>query len=239
MTVPDIAQDITIEETKKFLWNGEFDLVNKYAEATTVIAGTRTASDGDGSEKNVDNTKVIGPQKGRSDSTTTAAGQKNDKISGLKPPAAFLLSAISESGLVSLPSLLTAVLLQANNKQSSEQSRPDLKMEFFHFMSFLLSHCTSKWKAATDQVGLLLIESLSLLGHFALFHPENQAVLRWGKSPTILHKNKVIVQLELSMDMVISLLRSCKNGLPEAQGHAISMAKLSQTNHKNFKLTVF
>ncbi|CAM8975381.1 unnamed protein product [Rhodiola kirilowii] len=146
-------------------------------------------------------------------------------------------------------------------------SRPDLKMEFFHFMSFLLSHCTSKWKAATDQVGLLLIESLSLLGHFALFHPENQAVLRWGKSPTILHKvcdlpfvffsdpklmpvlagtliascfgceqNKVIVQLELSMDMVISLLRSCKNGLPEAQGHAISMAKL--VSDKSQKLQV-
>ena len=38
------------------------------------------------------------------------------------------------------------------------------------------------------QVGLLLLESLLLLGHFALFHPGNQAVLRWGKSPTILHK---------------------------------------------------
>lgn len=32
------------------------------------------------------------------------------------------------------------------------QARPDLKMEFFHLMSFLLSYCTSKWKAATDQV---------------------------------------------------------------------------------------
>lgn len=39
-----------------------------------------------------------------------------------------------------------------------------------------------------QKVGLLLLESLSLLGYFALFHPENQAVLRWGKSPTILHK---------------------------------------------------
>lgn len=39
-----------------------------------------------------------------------------------------------------------------------------------------------------SQVGLLLLESLSLLGYFALFHPENQSVLRWGKSPTILHK---------------------------------------------------
>ncbi|KAJ6749177.1 S PHASE CYCLIN A-ASSOCIATED PROTEIN IN THE ENDOPLASMIC RETICULUM [Salix purpurea] len=55
-------------------------------------------------------------------------------------------------------------------------------------MSFLLSHCTSKWKVANDQVGFLLLECLSLLGYFALFHTENQVVLRWGKSPTILHK---------------------------------------------------
>lgn len=39
-----------------------------------------------------------------------------------------------------------------------------------------------------SQIGTLLLESLSLLGYFALFHPKNQAVLRWGKSPTILHK---------------------------------------------------
>lgn len=38
------------------------------------------------------------------------------------------------------------------------------------------------------QVGLLLLESLLLLGYFSLFHPGNQAVLRWGKGPTIIHK---------------------------------------------------
>ncbi|KDP31310.1 hypothetical protein JCGZ_11686 [Jatropha curcas] len=201
---------------------------------------------------------------------------KNNMLS-MKQPVAFLLSAISETGLVSLPSLLTAVLLQANNRLSSDQgsyalpsnfeevatgvlkvlnnlahlditsmqrmlARPDLKMEFFHLMSFLLSHCTSKWKVATDQVGLLLHECLLLLGYFALFHPENQAVLRWGKSPTILHKvcdlpfvffsdpelmpvlcgtlvaacygceqNKSVVLQELSMDMLLSLLTSCRN----------------------------
>ncbi|XP_076900166.1 uncharacterized protein LOC143554243 isoform X2 [Bidens hawaiensis] len=200
-----------------------------------------------------------------------------------KQPVADLLSAISETGLVCLPSLLTAVLLQANNRLSSEQgsyvlpsnfeevatgvlkvlnnlalidinfiqmmlARPDLKMEFFHLMSYLLSHCTSKWGAATDQTGLLLFESLLLLGYFAMFHPENQAVLRWGKSPTILHKvcdlpfvffsdpeltpvlagtliaacfgseqNKGVVQQELSIEMLISLLRSCKTGLPKSQ----------------------
>ncbi|KAK8493203.1 hypothetical protein V6N12_008703 [Hibiscus sabdariffa] len=210
-----------------------------------------------------------------------ARGEKlNENISCLKQPVAFLLSAISETGLVSLPSLLTSVLLQANNKLPSEQAsnalpsnfeevatgvlkvlnnlallditfiqrmlaRSDLKMEFFHLMSFLLSYCTSKWKAANDQIGLLLLESLLLLGYFALFHSGNQAVLRWGKSPTILHKvcdlpfvffsdpelmpvlagtllaacygceqNKDVVQQELSMDMLLSLLRSCRNILP-------------------------
>lgn len=38
---------------------------------------------------------------------------------------------------------------------------------------------------------MLLLESLPLLGYFSLFHPENQAVLRWGKSPTILHKVRI------------------------------------------------
>lgn len=205
--------------------------------------------------------------------------KESKKETNLKRPIVFLLSAIAETGLVSLPSLLTGVLLQANNRLSSEQasyilplnfeevatgvlkvlnnlaildiallqsmlSRSDLKMEFFHLMSFLLSHCSSKWNAANDQVGLLLLECLLLLGYFALFHPGNQAVLRWGKTPTILHKvcdlpfvffsdpeltpilagtlvaacygseqNKGVVQQELSTDMLLSLLKSCKQGL--------------------------
>ncbi|KAJ4713125.1 S phase cyclin A-associated in the endoplasmic reticulum [Melia azedarach] len=224
--------------------------------------------------------KMVFEEKDEKHLVDIVALQKNENISSLKQPVAFLLSAISETGLVSLPSLLTSVLLQANNKLSSEQAsyvlpsnfedaatgvlkvlnnlalldimflqrmlaRPDLKMEFFHLMSFLLSHCNSKWKVANDQVGLLLLESLLLLGYFALFHSGNQAVLRWGKSPTILHKvcdlpfvffsdpelmpvlagtlvaacygceqNKAVVQQELSMDMLVSLLRSCRNVLP-------------------------
>ncbi|KAK1553855.1 hypothetical protein Q3G72_004531 [Acer saccharum] len=232
--------------------------------------------------------------------------QKNENMSSLKPPVAFLLSAISETGLVSLPSLLTSVLLQANNRLSSEQSsymlpsnfeevttgvlkvlnnlalldilflqrmlaRPDLKMEFFHLMSFLLSHCTSKWKVASDQVGLLLLESLLLLGYFALFHTGNQAVLRWGKSPTILHKicdlpfvffsdpelmpilagtlvaacyaceqNKGVVQQELSMDMLLSLLRSCRNVLPAVRSNPtlenLTMDDSSESNQQGSEL---
>lgn len=219
----------------------------------------------------------------QNDDRTGRIKNENEKGVSLNQPIAFLVSAIAETGLVSLPSLLTAVLLQANSRLSSEQgsyalpsnfeevatgvlkvlnnlallditllqsmlARPDLKMEFFHLMSFLLSHCTSKWKAASDQVGLLLLESLLLLGYFALFHPGNQAVLRWGKSPTILHKvcdlpfvffsdpelmpilagtlvascygceqSKGVVQQELSMEMLLSLLKSCKLGLVNLQ----------------------
>ncbi|KAH7550723.1 hypothetical protein JRO89_XS13G0256300 [Xanthoceras sorbifolium] len=345
--------------------------------------------------------------------------QKIENISSLKPPMAFLLSAISETGLVSLPSLLTSVLLQANNRLSSEQTsgqiglalvlflglyslntqwdfelggqallvrlgrlvlfslsymaftllndcclsgtfeesffnalallllyptafsllcadaasnilwwlvppgglpgqlpalrtktlllssymlpsnfeevatgvlkvlnnlalldilflqrmlaRPDLKMEFFHLMSFLLSHCTSKWKVASDQVGLLLLECLLLLGYFALFHSGNQAVLRWGKSPTILHKicdlpfvffsdpelmpilagtlvaacygceqNKGVVQQELSLDMLLSLLRSCRNVLPAVRSNPalenLTMDDSTESNQQGSEL---
>ncbi|CAI0560428.1 unnamed protein product [Linum tenue] len=207
--------------------------------------------------------------------------QKSNNLVSMNQATTDLLSAISETGLVSLPSLFTSVLLQTSNRPFSEQgsyvlpsnfeevatgvlkvlnnlalvdisfiqrmlAMPDLKMEFFHLMSFLLSHCTSKWRGATDQIGLLLLESLLLIGYFALFHPENQAVLRWGKSPTILHKvcdlpfaffsdpelmpvlagtlvaacygcqqNKSLVQQEMCVDMLLSLIRSC-NGKPNA-----------------------
>ncbi|KAH6755812.1 hypothetical protein C2S53_009084 [Perilla frutescens var. hirtella] len=209
-----------------------------------------------------------------------SAELKNRNCSDPKQPAAFLLAAMSETGLVCLPSMLTAVLLQGNNRLSAEQSsyvlpsnfeevatgvlkvlnnlalidisfiqkmlaQPDLKMEFFHLMSFILSHCTSNWGVANDKIGTLLLESLALLGYFALFHPENQAVLRWGKSPTILHKvcdlpfvffsdpelmpvlagtlvaasygceqNKAVIQQELSMDMLLPSLKSCKSIMP-------------------------
>ncbi|GFP84533.1 s phase cyclin a-associated protein in the endoplasmic reticulum [Phtheirospermum japonicum] len=242
-------------------------------------------------------------QKGRNNTVSNTTEQNNVNGSNSKQPATFLLSAMSETGLVCLPSMLTAVVLQANNRFSAEQplsilsmdvgqmaephsslsssfslqssyilpsnfeevamgvlkvlnnlalvdvtfiqnmlARPDLKMEFFHLMGFILSHCTSNWSVATDKIGMLLLESLSLLGYFALFHRENQAVLRWGKSPTILHKvcdlpfvffsdpelmpvlagtlvaasygceqNKAVIQQELSMDMLLPSLKSCKS----------------------------
>lgn len=261
-----------------------FSVIESINTKTNVI----DVKDGSASIQCDDNTNSPVSLKGEEKSTIMVTEQKEEIRSNMKQPVAFLLSAISETGLVCLPSMLTAVLLQANNKLSSEQvsyvlpsnfeevatavlkvlnnlalidvtfiqsmlARPDLKMEIFHLMSFLLSHCTSKWGVTTDQIGQLLVESLLLLGYFSLFHPENQAVLRWGKSPTILHKvcdlpfiffsdpqfmpilagtlvaacfgceqNKTVVLQELSTDMLISLLKSCRNSLP-ATAQSISV----------------
>ncbi|KAJ6418404.1 hypothetical protein OIU84_001723 [Salix udensis] len=220
---PNVSEDIQLDESCDINEIKESVSTSKDGEQKPQsyvelnITNTNTRDVKDEAQKNLIEEKDL------KQFVSDCAEHKNNVVLNMKEPVAFLLSAISETGLVSLPSLLTAVLLQANNRLSSEQgsyilpsnfeevatgvlkvlnnlalldivfmqrmlARPDLKMEFFHLMSFLLSHCTSKWKVANDQVGFLLLECLSLLGYFALFHTENQAVLRWGKSPTILHK---------------------------------------------------
>ncbi|XP_010663301.1 uncharacterized protein LOC100262175 isoform X2 [Vitis vinifera] len=296
LPLPDVPEDRPLDEPCKINRNIESVSIGKDCEKrladisielNNVDSNMTDASDSSQTNLSEDISKSCIPQKGEQNSKNICAEQKTENISSLKQPMAFLLSAISDTGLVSLPSLLTAVLLQANNRLSSEQgsyvlpsnfeevatgvlkvlnnlaliditfmqrmlARPDLKMEFFHLMSFLLSHCTSKWKVAYDQVGLLLLESLLLLSYFSLFHPGNQAVLRWGKSPTIIHKvcdlpfvffsdpelmpilagtlvaacygceqNKGVVQQEVSMDMLLSLLRSCRNALPGVRSNSI------------------
>ncbi|KAJ6765146.1 S PHASE CYCLIN A-ASSOCIATED PROTEIN IN THE ENDOPLASMIC RETICULUM [Salix koriyanagi] len=284
---PNVSEDIQLDESCDINEIKESVSISKDGEQKPQsyvelnITNTNTRDVKDEAQKNLIEEKDL------KQFVSDCAEHKNNVVLNMKEPVAFLLSAISETGLVSLPSLLTAVLLQANNRLSSEQgsyilpsnfeevatgvlkvlnnlalldivfmqrmlARPDLKMEFFHLMSFLLSHCTSKWKVANDQVGFLLLECLSLLGYFALFHTENQVVLRWGKSPTILHKicdlpfvffsdtelipvlagalvaacygceqNKCVVQQELSMDMLVSLLRSCRNVLPAMRSNPI------------------
>ncbi|XP_034888671.1 uncharacterized protein [Populus alba] len=276
-----IDESCNINEIKESVSLSKDGEQKPHSSVELKIANTNTRDGQDEAQKN------LIEEKDAKQFVSDCAEHKNNVMLNLKEPVAFLLSAISETGLVSLPSLLTAVLLQANNRLTSEQgsyilpsnfeevatgvlkvlnnlalldivfmqrmlARPDLKMEFFHLMSFLLSHCTSKWKVANDQVGFLLLECLSLLGYFALFHSENQAVLRWGKSPTILHKicdlpfvffsdtelipvlagalvaacygceqNKCVVQQELSMDMLVSLLRSCRNVSPAMRSNPI------------------
>ncbi|CAI8584769.1 unnamed protein product [Vicia faba] len=289
MPLPDVPEDRPLDEISKVDRNEDSFSIGKGCELEHDSSSVKLKNNDvekianlDESKKNQNDDAVtyVVPQR---DEKLTA--QKNEKESNLAQPVVFLLSSVSETGLVSLPSLLTAVLLQANNRSSSEQgsfilpsnfeevatgvlkvlnnvalldlaflqrmlAMPDLKMEIFHLMSFLLSHCASRWKAPNDQIGSLMLESLSLLGHFALLHPGNQAVLRWGKSPTptILHKvcdlpfvffsdpelmpilagilvaacygceqNKFMVQQELSVDMLLSLLRSCRTAAPAIQ----------------------
>ncbi|PHT47684.1 hypothetical protein CQW23_11892 [Capsicum baccatum] len=221
LVLPDVPEDSPLDESAK-VKEHHGAVVNDLSsdKVDSVAASTGTA---DVLQESTSNVTYNNLQTDEKKSEDNSKGPIGGNESGMKPAVKFLLSAISETGLVCLPSMLTAVLLQANNRCSEQQAsyvlpsnfedvatgvlkvlnnlalidisfiqkmlaRPDLKMEFFHLMSFLLSYCTSQWGTATDQIGLLLLESLPLLGYFSLFHPENQAVLRWGKSPTILHK---------------------------------------------------
>ncbi|CAL9099151.1 unnamed protein product [Musa textilis] len=279
---PEIVQSVLQMQEKASSGESQNPVVEEHAKSLPL-------------KKDEKNSMSCSVERKETDEHTTRDNSGNRKTVSLKQPLAFLISAISDTGLVSLPSLLTAVLLQANNKLSSEQgsyvlpsnfeevatgvlkvlnnlasldiatlqsmlARSDLKVEFFHLMSFLLTHCTNKWKAANDQVGLLLLESLLLLGYFSLFHSGNQAVLRWGKSPTILHKvcdlpfvffsdadltpilagtlvagcygceqNRGIVLQELSTDMLLSLLKSCKQALQSVQPDSVQ-SNISMTS---------
>ncbi|MQL74110.1 hypothetical protein Taro_006450 [Colocasia esculenta] len=293
---PDIACPSNIPEKSSFDRNGR----NKASDISREMGNNRPAPDRyphiiskeesktTVSLPNGNSTADVGGERCNTYEPILQDNDESRKEVLLKQHITFLVSAISETGLVSLPSLLTAVLLQANNRLTSEQTsytlpsnfeevaigvlkvlnnvalldinllqnmlaRPDLQMEFFHLMSFLLSHCNSKWKAVNDQVGLLLLESLLLLGYFALFHPGNQEVLRWGKNPTILHKvcdlpfvffsdpeltpilagtlvaacygceqNRDVVQQELSVEMLISLLKSCQQESLRAQHNSLA-----------------
>ncbi|XP_059303664.1 uncharacterized protein LOC132055724 isoform X2 [Lycium ferocissimum] len=220
LCLPDVPEDSPLDEFPKIKEHQA--AVNDLSsdKVDSIAASMETV---DVLQESASNVTYNNLQTDEKKSQDHSKGHTGGNESVMKPAVKFLLSAISETGLVCLPSMLTAVLLQANNRCSEQQAsyvlpsnfedvatgvlkvlnnlalidisfiqkmlaRPDLKMEFFHLMSFLLSYCTSKWGIATDQIGLLLLESLSLLGYFSLFHPENQAVLRWGKSPTILHK---------------------------------------------------
>lgn len=64
---------------------------------------------------------------------------------------------------------------------------PDLKVEMYHLISFLLSFCTLHWDSNAS-VRDLLQEVLLLTGYFCLLQPAHQDVMRWGQNATILQK---------------------------------------------------
>jgi hypothetical protein len=124
MHLPDVPEDRPLDEISKVNRDDESFAIGKGCESehdTSVKLNnndTEKIASSDESQKNQNEdiaTSVISQR----DEKHTA--QKNEKESILAQPVSFLLSAVSETGLVSLPSLLTAVLLQANNKSSSEQ----------------------------------------------------------------------------------------------------------------------
>ncbi|KAJ6418418.1 hypothetical protein OIU84_001731 [Salix udensis] len=190
---PNVSEDIQLDESCDINEIKESVSTSKDGEQKPQsyvelnITNTNTRDVKDEAQKNLIEEKDL------KQFVSDCAEHKNNVVLNMKEPVAFLLSAISETGLVSLPSLLTAVLLQANNRLSSEQGSYILPSNFEEVATGVLKVLNNL--ALLDivfmqrmLVGFLLLECLSLLGYFALFHTENQAVLRWGKSPTILHK---------------------------------------------------
>lgn len=130
LPLPDVPEDRPLDEPCKINRNIESVSIGKDCEKrladisielNNVDSNMTDASDSSQTNLSEDISKSCIPQKGEQNSKNICAEQKTENISSLKQPMAFLLSAISDTGLVSLPSLLTAVLLQANNRLSSEQ----------------------------------------------------------------------------------------------------------------------
>lgn len=129
MHLPDVPEDRPLDELFKVNGGGESPAIGKEHELEQ-INGSLQLKNADmemmdvlDESKNNQRGDIINSSVSKKDEKHTVVGvaQKNEKVSTLDQPMAFLLSAISETGLVSLPSLLTAVLLQANNRSSSEQ----------------------------------------------------------------------------------------------------------------------
>ncbi|XP_019438653.1 PREDICTED: calponin homology domain-containing protein DDB_G0272472-like isoform X2 [Lupinus angustifolius] len=129
MHLPDVPEDrpldgiITVNRSDESVAN---DFESEQIDSSVKLKNDDMEKiDGQGESmknKNGDIANSYFPQKDEKHTVAIVRAQKNEKESVLAQPVVFLLSAVSETGLVSLPSLLTAVLLQANNRSSSEQS---------------------------------------------------------------------------------------------------------------------
>lgn len=109
--LPDVPEDRPLDESPKTKGN---------AESTYPKKETADVKDETPSNPCNDVTKGFVSLKGDEKSSDKVQDEKEVKL-GLKQPVPYLLSVVSETGLVCLPSMLTAVLLQANNRLSSEQ----------------------------------------------------------------------------------------------------------------------
>lgn len=121
--LPDVPEDRPLDESCRRKRNEGSAASDKNADNADFTGIKMVALDVTDEAQSTPNEEIAGssvPKKDEKNSGDNGAEQKNENKLGLKQPASFLLSAISETGLVCLPSLLTAVLLQANNRLSSE-----------------------------------------------------------------------------------------------------------------------
>lgn len=121
--LPDVPEDRPLDESPKTKENAESLLQMKNSdevECTNPKRETADVNDENPSNPCNDVTKGFVSLKGDEKSSDKVQDQKEVRL-GLKQPVPYLLSVVSETGLVCLPSMLTAVLLQANNRLSSEQ----------------------------------------------------------------------------------------------------------------------
>lgn len=130
LPLPDVPEDRPLDEPCKISRNIDSVSIGKDSEKrltdisiqlNNVDSNTTDASDNSQSNLSEDISKSITTQKSEQNLVNICADENTENVSSSKQPMAFLLSVISDTGLVSLPSLLTAVLLQANNRLSSEQ----------------------------------------------------------------------------------------------------------------------
>lgn len=138
VSLPDVSEDRPLDELCKMNKTDESVTIGKDSETKPTYGSvelnnvnTNMTDIQDGSQKNL-------IEKDEKHLVDVGAEQKNDNILNVKQPVAFLLSAISETGLVCLPSLLTAVLLQANNRLSCEQVTSCCQLKYM--CDFIGSH---------------------------------------------------------------------------------------------------
>lgn len=124
LPLPDLPEDRPLDEPWVIKTSTKAVLDGKhYDKLEDVSSGMNGSDTRDESQQDLIDyaTKSSASKKDGKNTLYDGGGKKVEFNLGLKPPVTFLLSAISETGLVCLPSLLTAVLLQANNRLSSEQ----------------------------------------------------------------------------------------------------------------------
>lgn len=122
--LPNVPEDRPLDELPKTKENAELSCEIKNSDEVESMCskvGTADVKDECPSILHSDITKDSISLKEDEKSLDKVPEEREEVRLGLKQPVAYLLSAVSETGLVCLPSMLTAVLLQANNRLSSEQ----------------------------------------------------------------------------------------------------------------------